>query len=308
VAEGSAARGWTRRACLGALAGLPLAGSMADGTMNLAISQNLAPDANISDARASMQIWMNWACRENNMSVRLVPGVFIQSAQLLQMIRQAQVDAFALDVMEYRQVVEFVEQKYMISADFGPAGGEEYVLLIRQDADIKSLADLRGKRMLRLQAPTTRLAEEWLLLTQSRAGLPPDLSFWGSAGFDTKISRVILPVFFRQADAAVATRAGYQTMCELNPQVGQKLRVLANSPKLLTGGYFFHKNCSPQMRDKMLAAFSSLHKVNYGQQVLTLFQSPKLGVKDISVLQPALELLREFERARHGAPRKGAGQ
>jgi len=306
VTEPAGARRWSRRACLSALCALPAPAAPGEGALSLAISQNLVPDANISDARASMQIWLNWANRENTMSIKMVPGVFVPSAQLLQMIRQGQVDAFALDVMEYRQVAEFVEQKYMIASDSGQSGAEELVLVVRQESDTRSLADLRGKRLIRLQAPTTRLAEEWLYLTQGKAGLPADSSFWASAGVDTKISRTVLPVFFRQADAALVTRGGFQTMCELNPQVGQKLRILINSPRLLTGGYFFHRTCPHNMRDKMLAAFSSLHTVSYGQQVLTLFQTPKLGVREVSGLHPALEILREYERLQRGSARKAA--
>lgn len=300
----------SRRLFAGAMAlGGGAALAAAEPGLTLAISQALLPEANLSDARASMQIWLSWANREHNMPVHMAPGVFIPSAQLLGMIRAGQVDAFALDVLEYRQVTEFIDPRHMIGADYGAGGGDEYVLLVRQDADVKSLADLKGKRLVRHQSPTARLVDEWLAVQQARAGLPADLSFWGAAQTEPKSSRVILPVFFKQADACVATRRAFTTMAELNPQVSQRLKVLASSQRMQTGGYFFQKTCPPAMRDKMLEAFSNLHKISYGQQVLTLFQSPPLVTLDTKSLQPSIDLLKEYERVMKGAAKqRGAGQ
>ena len=45
--------------------------------------------------------------------------------------------------------------------------------------------------------------------------------FFGSVTTDTKVSRVVLPVFLGQADACLTSKAGFDTMCELNPQVAK---------------------------------------------------------------------------------------
>ena len=48
-----------------------------------------------------------------------------------------------------------------------------------------------------------------------------------------KPSQAILPVFFKQAEAALVTRATFDTAVELNPQLGAALRTLSRSPQLI---------------------------------------------------------------------------
>jgi hypothetical protein len=287
----------TRRHFLGRmLPGLAVsAGWSAERPLVLAISMNLAPDANLNDARASMQVWLDWAGRSHNMSVRTAPGVFIPSAELLEMIRLGRADAFALDVTEYRQVADLVDPRWMIVSDLDPQGGSEYALVVPRGG-ARSIAELRGKRIVRWRAPVTRLSDEWLAVEQARHGGPPDMRFWGSSSVEAKLSRVVLPVFFQQQDACLVTRRGFATMCEMNPQVGEKLRAILYSRRMRTGGYFFRKGCPPLGRERMLAAFSGLSQATYGRQVLMLFQSPNLVVRDVSCLNEAMDLVREYEK------------
>ncbi len=283
------------------LPGLAAAGGRgAEPPLVLAISMNLAPDANLNDARAAMQVWLDWAGRSHNMMVRMAPGVFVPSAELLEMIRLQRVDAFALDVVEYRQVAEHVDPRWMIVSDLDPQGGAEYALVVPRGG-ARTIADLRGKRIVRWRAPATRLSDEWLAVEQARYGGPPDMRFWSSSTAEAKLSRVVLPVFFHQQDACLVTRRGFSTMCEMNPQVGEKLHAILFSRRLRAGGYFFRKGCSAWGRERMLAAFTGLSQATYGRQVLTLFQSPNLVVRDVSCLNEAMDLVREFEKLKPNA-------
>jgi phosphonate transport system substrate-binding protein len=115
----------------------------------------------------------------------------------------------------------------------------------------------------------------------------------------------VLPVFFRQADACLVTRLGYATMCELNPQLAKQLRILAESPKLLTSFLAFHKDCPPETRRKFRAAVTELHKSVVGRQALMLFGSTRLVPVDISALRTSLELLHAYERLPGKAPLGG---
>jgi hypothetical protein len=270
--------------------------AVSEPVMTLAISMNLVPDANLNDARTAMRMWLDWADRSHQMAVRMAPGVFVPSGELLQMIRMQRVDAFAMDAGEYRQVAERVDPRWVIAADYSAEHGGELVLVARRDSAIRSLRDLRGKRLLRWRNPVTRLSDEWLAVQQMRAGGPGDLRFWASSGVENKLSRAVLPVFFNQHDACLVTRRGFATMCEMNPQVAERLHPILTSPSMCTGGYFFRKGCPARARERMLETFVALGTAPYGEQLLRLFQSPRLLVRDASCLKEALELLDEFAR------------
>ena len=79
------------------------------------------------------------------------------------------------------------------------------------------------------------LALAWLDIALFNDGCRPVAEFC-RVEQNKKLTKVVLPVFFRQNDACVVTRRGFKTMSELNPQVGQQLRVLASSPNWCQAG------------------------------------------------------------------------
>jgi len=115
-----------------------------------------------------------------------------------------------------------------------------------------------------------------------------------------------LPVFFGQADACVTSRRGFETMCELNPQVGRDLVTLASSPPLTVSFYIFRKNYRNSEREKVIKAISSLRRSPGGQELATLFQFEELAVKDAECLTSALNLLDRADRVR--ARQMGGGR
>jgi phosphonate transport system substrate-binding protein len=177
--------------------------------------------------------------------------------------------------------------------------GEEYLILVDAQSNIRDLADLRGRSLAFHRNPTTCLAEAWLraVLNVKDAGAMQD--FFGKVIASDKISKgVVLPVFFGQMDACLVTRAGFETLCELNPQLGRRLRVLAASPRVVTVLMAFHKDCPPEAKRRVTEALLSLHKSVPGQQVMTLFQTRRMVLRDIAALQGSIQLLHAAERVK----------
>jgi ABC-type phosphate/phosphonate transport system substrate-binding protein len=106
----------------------------------------------------------------------------------------------------------------------------------------------------------------------------------------------VLPVFFRQADACVVTRRGFKTMSELNPQVSQRLKVLAASPGLVPTGFGFRPDYTDPLKNTIVAELARIKDSPAGAQVLTLFQSGSLEAHPLSCLDSAFELLATHQR------------
>jgi phosphonate transport system substrate-binding protein len=151
-------------------------------------------------------------------------------------------------------------------------------------------------------------ASAWLFTILDAAHLGPSEQFFASTTTDTKVSRVVLPVFFGQADAGLTSKRGFETMCELNPQVARDLEVLVESPPMVVDFYVFRKNYSTVYREKVIKAMSSLRNDTAGQQLPTLFHFGELTIRDASCLTTVLGVLDRAERAHgrpQGASRKG---
>jgi hypothetical protein len=107
---------------------------------------------------------------------------------------------------------------------------------------------------------------------------------------------VVLPVFFRQSDACVVTRSGFETMVELNPQLGRQLKILARSPEVVPAVFCFRADYAAGFKEDLFAGVRDLHKSAAGQQVLTVFQSDKIEDQPMSCLDSALELLATHQK------------
>ena len=276
-------------------------------SVRLAISETMVSDVNMNDARAAMLIWIKRMSAELNVRVEINPKVFDTTEEILRRVRRNELDAIALNVIEYRQIAQLLDSTQIISED-DASGPEEYLLLAKRASGIKRLGDLRARRICTLKAPKMCVAPAWLATILDEGHCGPVDQFFASMTTETKVSRVVLPVFFGQADACLTSKRGFDTMCELNPQVAKDLTAIASSPPMVVDFYIFNKNYRGVSRERFARVYSDLPRSVSGRQLATMFQFESLAVKNISCLAPALAVIEAAERihARPGAgPRKG---
>jgi phosphonate transport system substrate-binding protein len=267
----------------------------------MAVSEAIIGAAvNEGDATLAIQAWRDALAKETNVQIDVHVA---DKATLAREIREHQVDAFTMTTLEFFGFENYAAQR-MITDDVNSKGGDEYVLLVHADSGIRDLAGLRHKSLGLYDNPQMCLAPMWLetLLASSNLGAPQE--FLSRISLLNKLSRIVLPVYFRQSDACLVTRRDFATMCELNPQLGHKLRVLAASPKLIPKVMAFHKDCPPDRVRKFESVLVGLNKTAAGQQALTLFQSSRLVVVDSSLLQSALDLVKTHNRLVKASARK----
>jgi len=275
--------------------------SLRDAGLRIGVSASITGEMNASDAGVALRAWAEEVARQTGL--RFEPELCTYE-QLLLKIRNHQVDAFSVNIIEFARVAAYASRELVVDESQLP-DGEDYVLLVHQASGIQKLADLHGRSLLLYKNTRTCLDTIWLDTLLASAHLGAADSFLGRLERSPKLSRVVLPVFFRQADACVVARQGFNTMCELNPQLARQLRPLAVSPKLLTTFMAFHRDCPLETRRRFLAAVSDLHNTVAGRQVLTLFGGTHLVEADTSVLRTSLELLHSYERLRTKAPAAG---
>lgn len=261
----------------------------------------IGAEINEGDAKVAMQAWRDAVVKETGFLVDVhVCGL----SKLVREVREHQVDGFTMTTLEFLDVERYASRS-MMTDEANAKGGDEYVLLVHDDSGIRTPADLRHKSLNISDNRQMSLAALWLetLLASSNLGAPEE--FLGRTVVLNKLSRVVLPVYFRQSDACLVTRRAFSTMCELNPQLGRKLRAIASSPKVVSTVMAFHKDCPPEQRETFQNALTKLHKTVAGQQALTLFESGQLVIADASILGSTLELVKAHERIRpKGVPAK----
>lgn len=263
----------------------------------LAISESvIGAEVNESDAKVAMLAWRDALAKQSGflIDINVTP-----IGRLVREIRDHAVDGFTMTAIEFMQVQNYAGPSLVYEAN---GKGDEYLLLAHEDSGIRTLGDLRHKTINIHDNPKMCLAAMWLDTVISGFSAGSAREFFGRVTSQGKLSRVVLPVYFRQADACLVTKRGFGTMCELNPQLGRKLRVIAGSTNFVTSFMAFHKDLAPERRLKIQTTLASLHKTAAGLQALTLFETGQLAIVDSSILRSTLELVKAHEQLRLKKP------
>ena len=287
----------SRRQVLALMLGAPtLATAFQNGApLRFAISETVLGEVNMNDVRPAMQFWIERMNRE--LSVVIDPNVVNTTQEIQDRVRKGQIDAVALSINEYRAIAEFLDSSQIITSA-GVAGQDQYVILAHRNSGIRQLGDLKGRRLSMYRNPKMCVASVWLYTILEEGRYSPAEQFFASMASDVKLARVVLPVFFGQADACLTTRRGFETMCELNPQVARDLKEVVSSPLIVVSFYVFRKNYQSPNREKLTRSLLSMRASPAGGQLAALFQFEDLAIRDASCLASALAVLEAADRAR----------
>jgi len=295
-------KGNQRRRLLRAMLGFPAAMGAAPGEsrrapLRVAISETLLGDVNISDARAAMVVWMKRIEQELRLDLEVDASVFANSAQLEARLRMGRLDTVAMNILEFRRMKEWLDTK---EVTVGMHRAKlQYMVLANTTSGIEKFSELKGRRFILMSNPPTCIAPAWLTTLIDAVDPNGPENFFGTLTRESNPTRVILPVFFGKAEGCLTTGHSYATMCELNPQVAKRLRTIEVSPELVTGLYAFRRDWDREMRRQLNQTLINFQANPSTRQLLAMFQSEGMMVRDASCLNPALQIVAQAERGGH---------
>lgn len=253
-------------------------------------------EVNENDAIAAVRIWAQALAKEREIAADPQPKILHGIAEIAAALTNKAVDCLNLTTDEYYALRGLVAMDGFVVAVKGRSITEEYVLLVHRASGLERLSDLRGRKLALLHSSRASLVPAWTETILAREGLGLTNGFFSQIISEPKISKIVLPLFFRQVDACVVTRSGFETMSELNPQVGQQLKVIASSPPIVPVLFCFRADYTSPVRTKVLDELAHWHETAAGRQILTLFQTETLEEAPFNCLDTGLELLAEHQR------------
>lgn len=262
----------------------------------LAFSASVFSDLNESDLRAAMKVWFNTVAVDLN--VPLDSNIYIHSTvtSLVEFCRTNAVDGVALTTPELAVFKEAFPVDQVIVGLTDGTLGEEYVLLVHHNSGIVALEQLKGVDVNILAGPRMSLALTWLDVVLMEKEIEPSASLFGSLTVKSKVSDVVLPVFFDPGKACLVPRASFNVMAELNPQLKKQLGVLAISPEIIPVVFAFRSDIDTPVLPRLLEAINRLDQSAAGLQILTLSQSNLMQCYPVSILDESLALLARHKR------------
>ena len=273
--------------------------------LRIAMSADTLAGSNINDARAAYRVWAQEIIRGLGINrVSMAPDIFVPSSEMVEMIRAGAIDAFTITAWEYAKVEDLIDTDWLLVGD-SVAAGLEYILIVHNDSPFKKLADLRGRQLMIQHNPHTLLLTAWLDVLQSNSGLGSADRFFATEVARDSLTQVVLPVFFRHADAAGVTRSAFATAVELNPQLGRDLRVIAASPKVIPSMFCFRRGCNLVDKQRFKESLAKSKSLPAVQQVVELYQSSGFAALPGSRMKDTLDLVHQYEHLR---TRRDAGR
>ncbi|MBE0603299.1 MAG: PhnD/SsuA/transferrin family substrate-binding protein [Deltaproteobacteria bacterium] len=256
-------------------------------------SARLVPELSRADAQAALELWGREFVRLSGYDVPYKLIVYDDLETFISAIRSDQVDFIALGSLEYLKIRGRVEMEPALIGEKNGKPGDEQVLLVRRDSGIRDLDQLRGGKLTLLQGAGGEIASLWLDNLLAKRGLPAAGRMFGAVKVVPKAQQVILPVFFRQADACIVGSNAFHTAVELNPQLAKELVAIETSPVYPIAVTCLRTTLTDEQKDEFIRMAFRLKDTTSGKQILTLFKVDNMSRGTDRVLDPLSSLVKE---------------
>ncbi|APW65417.1 hypothetical protein LPB137_05925 [Poseidonibacter parvus] len=245
------------------------------------------------DARIAFDLWKIEVTKNNDIDVSI--KYLDTEKEIIKGYKNSEFEYISINPFFYlknSKLIDSLTQTCSITLE-GDKEFEQYVLLVK-DKNIKTLKDLRGKK---IGIENDDYLAKIFLEYESLKKLSKNLKKSRYEIVKTKKkSTAILNTYFGKIDACVVPISTYNLVQELNPSVSKKLRVLSVSQEifmpLIT---FFHKDANKQFVDILINEINILPTTSQGQNILNLFKIK--GVKKIECkkLEPLKTFYKKYE-------------
>jgi ABC-type phosphate/phosphonate transport system substrate-binding protein len=259
---------------------------------SIGFSLNSFVDIDAKDAHAAIKLWTAEMGAQAKMQA--TSTLYTDIMELVTDFQKGRLDVGIFTSLDY---IKFEPSLKGMPAFLSVRNGkatERYVVLTSADRPGSGIASMKGSRLAYLQNDTMALLFlNTLLLRQHK---PEMNQFFSSLQVKTKASQAIHAVYFGSADICVTTERAYQTMTELNPQVGRKLKAIALSPDLLQGVSAYRSGLSRDVREKAETFGKNIKLYPRGKQILTLFQIDDVVMVKESDFTATRQLYNEYRQ------------
>ncbi len=263
----------------------------------LSFSANMFHDVNETDIMAALKVWILTVAKDLEIDVDPNPNIQPSITSMIKFAEKNHVSGFAALSTEILELSKHFTFDQIAVGENRGVFGDRYIVLVRADSGINSLEDLKGAAMIEYNSPHMSLGEIWLETELIENGLGKIETFFASSTQTTKPAQVVLPVFFGKKTACLITRDTFEIMGELNPQLGQQLRILEQSPMLITAGFVFIEQPENKgYRDEIIDAMGKLDQNTAGEQLLAMTQSSVIKALPISNMQKSFALIRKHRQ------------
>ncbi len=266
-----------------------------EGLVRMAFSSSIFDIANREDVVIALQMWANELAGFFDARYRGETVIYDSAAAAVVDVLAGRIDFVVLssvDFLIYQPQMHLTPA--MVPVQTNGRVTERYLLLVQAASSLTSWQTMAGADLAIVSSAANPLPRMWLEVELARQGLGPARDYFHLHEV-RDAPKAALPVFFSQLDACIVSDRSLATLAEMNPQVGQDLRIVTNSADLLEGVTSFGPGCSASLRALTLRTIGDLHERPQGRMILDLFGRSSIVPFREEYLQGVRELVAAYK-------------
>jgi len=270
---------------------LTFALSLFAGTIRFGYGSDAMNQYNKKDTMIAMEVWVKEFMKGDEDTV--VFSFYDSSQKMAEDLEAKKLDmvlTLGLDFVKYFGNADLANG---MTAGMRDRESERLVLLVNKESSKEKLLSLK-KPTIAVQADeeiAKIYAKNYFLKNTKKE----DVQFLNVR----KRQEAILKVFFKNADAALVTKKTFLFAKELNPQIGEKLKIIEYSDITATSFGFFRKSLNEKTKEKILSKAINLNTTVRGRQILAVFQTDMVVETSLEDLKPIKKLYDEYNELKN---------
>ena len=165
-------------------------------------------------------------------------------------------------------------------------------LFVRKDSGIKSVSDMKGKKMAFVEKATTA-GYVFPVAYFKEHGVKDVDKYFSDSFFAGSHDAAIYAVLDRKADVGAAKHSMYDRVRKADPRVDKELVILAESAKVPSNGLCVRKGLDKNIQKKLKEALLNIDKDPEGKIVLEKFGGIKFIETTVADYNPVFDIARK---------------
>ena len=274
---------------------------------SIAISNNGEYTLNVAGTRTSTagisptDIEITFEFLFNEFLKELGEKINLQSYENFQMMEKEFMEndtynAFYCSSVEFlsSNIKSISDDTNLITIQNGPYKFRKIVLVTRKQDNFKSIKDLKNKII--SYTNSSDIVRLFIDTTILRHVNIPAENYVGSIELKNSGSAALIALFFNQVDVAVVYDDEYELAKELNPQVANETKVLAESDEIVTAILGVKGDVAEQRKDLFVNQLIDVHERPKGENLMDLLGASRFIRLDVKDLSSVDKMLNDYKR------------
>jgi len=225
------------------------------------------------------------------------PMIYTNKETIIESLKKNEIDLLIIPTTLFFEIEHLDLIEFLAHGTIDGTLGGEYLIAVNKDSNINKIEDLKDKKIVIENEMTSGISKKWIEVLLSEKKLNKSVDFFSEITFVKKPLKAITPVLFGQIDACIINKRSFNVMNELNPQIGNKLKVIHTSLDYIQVVTAIRKNMPKKDKNLIAETIPTFNQYESSKELLILFRWEKIILENKKILKDTRVLYRKYKKA-----------